>query len=269
MNSFLRRGINYVHRILKNFSRRFNLFLLYSYFKGKKVVENNLSHQTFSASDLYCYFEFKFLWRAPFWLRKHRKYFSQENRGFGELPFHAAWNDIIVQLKPRTALEIGVYRGQVISLWQLIASKNKMQLEVYGVSPLKEIGDSVSLYLQLNYRDDIATNFAKFRLTKPNLIEALSTDPKAVEFINSKKWDLIYIDGGHDLETVLHDYKVAVTNLSKGGILCLDDSSLYHTFTIDGVFKGHPGPSKVVRDYALKDLKYFMTVGHNNFFIKP
>jgi hypothetical protein len=190
------------------------------------------------------------------------------SRGFGLPAFHAAWLYILKTYKPKYLLEIGVYRGQTISLWQLIADKCDLDVEINGITPLINEGDEVSNYLDIDYANDILIHFKKFRLNKPTICKGLSTDKHAIDFINSKKWDLIYIDGGHNFDVVLSDYYNSVSNLNKGGILCMDDSSLYLDMSIAGIHKGHPGPSKVLSDYAIQELEHLMTVGHNNFFIK-
>lgn len=93
--------------------------------------------------------------------------------------------------------------------------------------------DKVSKYAVLDYQSDIQKNFNEFNLPKPNLFKAFSTEKKAIKFIESKKWDLIYIDGSHDYEVVIEDTKNSIKNLSDNGILILDDSSLYTDFDLE------------------------------------
>ena len=250
------------------FVRGSNPLLLLDYWRHRK--RSRLSHDDTPVvrADLYKYFSFAYWWRSPKWLRAHRFYFSRHHRGFGEDPFHAAWLEIILHLKPAHALEIGVYRGQTISLWQLIAKKYSIDLTVYGLSPMSDTSDSVSRYVSIDYKTDILSHFAKFKLKPPVLFEALSTEQKAISFIESRSWDLIYIAGSHDYEVVVRDYLNAVKILRIGWILCLDDSSLFLDFRVDGLFKGHPGPSRVVSDVATKELRHLMPVCHNNFFRK-
>ena len=76
----------------------------------------------------------------------------------------------------------------------------------------------------------------------------------------------MYIDGDHEYQTVLNDYKFALKLLKHDGLICFDDSSLY--FQVEGKFRGHPGPSDVVKNFALKEMNYLFTVGHLNFFQK-
>lgn len=218
--------------------------------------------------DLYGYFEHRYIYRSPEWLRDHRRYFSESGRGFGASAFHVAWYDVLRKYRPKHLLEIGVYRGQVISLWQLIADKVGLEVDVSGISPLDSSGDQVSNYPKLDYKKDIEKNFKYFGLTSPKIIASKSTHADAVRHIKSRKWDLIYLDGNHDFDVVLSDYQLAVENLNRDGILCLDDSSLFLSYPILGNFKGHEGPSRIMRDYALHELKHLFTVGHINFFAK-
>src|ERR1700730_17134781 len=64
---------------------------------------------------LYAFMHHYLLHLAPEEIREHRKYYSQNNRGFGEDAFHAMWWTLLAEYKPGVALEIGVYRGQVTS----------------------------------------------------------------------------------------------------------------------------------------------------------
>src|SRR5262249_10669127 len=141
---------------------------------------------------------------APEWLRQHRWFFSQESRGFGEDAFHAMWFKLLSERRPRRCLEIGVYRGQVISLWLLIAEKMGFPIEVHGISPFSPAGDSVSKYIEgLDYYADVLANCARFSSERPRLLRAYSTDAEAVALINVGSWDLIYIDGSHEEAVVL------------------------------------------------------------------
>src|SRR5437868_2391149 len=58
-------------------------------------------------------------------LASHRKYIEVNRLGFGDPAFHSMWRLILGEAAARfataRALEIGVYKGQVISLWALLA----------------------------------------------------------------------------------------------------------------------------------------------------
>ena len=183
------------------------------------------------------------------------------------------WEFLIKTFRPTNILEIGVYRGQTLSLFTLISKMNKINSEVWGITPLDHTGDSVSKYLDLDYKEDIIKNFKKFDLETVNLVKSLSNEVKAKNFIESKVWDLIYIDGNHEYEVVKSDFELCFENLNENGIIVIDDSSLYQNFNFENIniptFNGHPGPSKVVKEILENNkMKFLFGVGHNNVFIK-
>jgi hypothetical protein len=216
--------------------------------------------------DLYRYMYHYFRNLAPPALRDHRDWFSKENRGFGEDAFHAMWFTLLREFRPRNCLEIGIYRGQTISLWALISELMGFECELHGISPFSPAGDADSHYSdRVDYLADTLQSFAKFSPKTPSFLKAYSTDAAAHELIASKKWDLIYIDGSHDYEVVLSDYQVCRDHLAPGGLLVMDDSSLYTDYRPPLFsFAGHPGPSRVFEDFAVKELQFLGGVGHDN-----
>ena len=221
-------------------------------------------------NGLHAYMHHHFNNLCPAEVVYHRKYYQQVRRGFGEDAFHAMWFTLLREFRPKLCLEIGVYRGQVISLWALVAREVGFNCHIFGISPFTPAGDEVSSYMQnINYLEDTLLHHRYFGLKEPELIRALSTDPLAVQHICSRRWDLVYIDGNHDHEVALADYEVCRDNLADGGLLVMDDSSLYTDFQPPLFsFAGHPGPSRVVQELAMKELRFLGGVGHNNVFIK-
>src|SRR5262249_47296732 len=152
------------------------------------------------------------------------------------------WYLLLEEIKPQNFLEIGVFRGQVISLVALWARLRNRTCEVHGISPFSPATDSVSRYPQhLDYYSDTLLNFDHFELPHPQLLRAYSTDPAAVSLIASRQWDLVYIDGNHEYDVVRRDWDHCSKNLRKGGVIVLDDSGLSTSFE-PPVFasKGHP-----------------------------
>lgn len=219
---------------------------------------------------MYAYAVYYYAYHMPIYLRKHRVYFKRNLRGFGEDAFYAMWWLLLKEYKPEKILEIGVYRGQVISLWSLISKYLHCFCEVHGISPFSFLGDSASSYAKdLDYIGDIQETFNYWKLPSPVLVKSLSTDPEAVTHIQSQSWDMIYIDGSHEFEIVLKDYKLCLENLRTGGILILDDASLNTDYKPPSFsFAGHPGPSRVAREYADREMEFLGAVGHNNIFRK-
>jgi hypothetical protein len=221
-------------------------------------------------TTVYEYMYHYFIHRCPQEVREHRKYFQQDSRGFGEDAFHGMWYLLLREFQPENCLEIGVYRGQTISLWALLSRYIKFNCNISGISPFTPVGDGVSVYKEdLNYLDDTLRNHSAFDLPRPNLIKALSNECTAIAAIKARSWDLIYIDGNHDYDVALGDYEICLSNLAVGGLLVMDDSSLYTDFRGPIFsFAGHPGPSRIVQERAMRDLKFLGAVGHNNIFIK-
>ncbi|MFC1545937.1 class I SAM-dependent methyltransferase [Pseudomonadota bacterium] len=222
-------------------------------------------------NNLYAYMHHHFYNLCPPQVREHRMYYKQSGRGFGEDAFHAMWFTLLREFKPQQCLEIGVYRGQVISLWALIARDLGFPCNVHGISPFTSAGDEVSVYMdKIDYFEDTLQHHNHFELHEPTLVSAYSTDPVALAHIRSRRWNLIYIDGNHDYEVALADYEICKDNLADDGLLVMDDSSVYADFQPPRFsFAGHPGPSRVVQERAMKELCFVGGVGHNNVFMRP
>lgn len=205
-------------------------------------------------------------------LKEHKFFFKRNKRGFGEDAFHVMWKLLYERYDIKNFLEIGVYRGQVISLISFLAKKASKNTRVAGISPLDSAGDEVSKYEELpDYRTDIMNSFKHFNLPLPELTKAYSQEPEAVEVIKGSTWDCIYIDGSHDYEIVCEDWKNSSEAVRQGGIIVFDDSSLYTPHKMpEFSFKGHPGPSKVADELAAagQGFKEVLRVGHNRVFEK-
>jgi len=211
-----------------------------------------------------------FFEKLPWKLVQHRKYFEKHHRGFGENAFHSMWYFLFSEFKPKKCLEIGVYRGQTLTLWGLLSKHFDFPCHIAGISPFTPAGDAVSNYLKdIDYLNDTKLNHEHFQLNQPQYCVALSTSTQAHQFVEQMKWDLIYIDGSHDLEVVQQDLELAITHLSSNGIIVMDDSSLYFDYAPKAnSFAGHPGPSQVALDFPRNRLRLLGGVGHNNIFIK-
>ena len=233
-----------------------------------KINEITKKYKTLNSKHNYCH---HFFWNlAPEWLREHRIYFSKNQRGFGEDAFHAMWYFIFNEFKPKDILEIGVYRGQTLSLFSLLGKKLGFKTEIHGISPFTSAGDNVSEYLDgLDYYNDVMINFEYFELPLPVLHKGFSTDEAMIKVIQSKQWDLIYIDGNHDYEVAKHDFEVCSAKIRKGGLIVLDDASLYTVYKPPLYSTaGHPGPSNVASEIDFNSFEEILSVGHNRVFKK-
>jgi hypothetical protein len=264
--------LNYLPKLINNYlASRQAAF----YSRSQKMFAEDLSYtmalekfQNRNAS--YAYMHHYFHHYCPTIVRQHRVFYKQNHRGFGEDAFHAMWFTLLREFRPTLCLEIGVYRGQVVSLWALLAREFDFPCDIHGISPFTPAGDKVSKYLHdIDYLEDSLSNHRHFNLRLPAFLRAYSTDTAATKYIDGARWNLIYIDGNHEYEVALADYERACSNLADGGILVMDDSSLYTEYNPPRfAFAGHPGPSRIVRDKAMKQLRFIGGVGHNNVFIK-
>jgi glycosyltransferase involved in cell wall biosynthesis len=221
-------------------------------------------------NELYRYMHHYFYHFLPKQIREHRTYFSQEKRGFGEDAFHVMWWLLLREFKPAFALEIGVYRGQVISLWALISKIKGLSTDIHGISPFTSAGDTVSIYSKtVDYLADVRESFTTLDIPQATLVKALSTDTDAARHIADRTWDLIYIDGNHDYDVVLADYRLCLKNLSEHGIIVFDDAALETGYNPPPfATAGHPGPTRVVEDIVRKEMNFLGAVGHNMVFQK-
>jgi hypothetical protein len=203
-------------------------------------------------------------------LKQHRRYFLQDQRGFGEDAFHVMWWMLFRELRPERFLEIGVYRGQVLSLAALLQRMLEIGGSVTGISPFSPAGDSVSRYrTHLDYLHDTQFNFRAFDLPAPELLRACSTDRVATERIKHDAWDAIYIDGNHDYEVAKADWSACSANIRAGGIIVLDDSALGTAYKPPRfATAGHPGPSQLATEIDRSEFREILWVGHNRVFLK-
>jgi len=201
-------------------------------------------------------------------LRDHREYFTIDRRGFGEDAFHTMWWRLFNEFNPQNFLELGVYRGQVISLIALLSQRKGIDCCITGISPFTSIGDSVSKYrVNLDYQLDILSHFEHLRLPKPTLVQAYSTDQIALDVIASRTWDMIYIDGNHDYEIVVKDWVACSKAVKIGGLVILDDSGLGTLYRPPAfATKGHPGPSRLAAEIDSTVFQEILQVGHNRVF---
>lgn len=205
-------------------------------------------------------------------LVKHRSYIEDNNLGFGEKPFHVMWRELVKKQPINFKfLEIGVYKGQVLSLIKLLSKIYKKNVEFYGVTPLTNVGDKFSNYENVNYERIIKNLFSKFELEidiENNIIKGLSTDDTIKSKIkNLGFFDLLYIDGGHDYDCVVSDILLMKEISKKNTYVVFDDSSCYKHLSLDK-FKGHIDVCNAIRDFLENDENFVevQTVGHNRVF---
>jgi hypothetical protein len=236
-------------------------------FSALEDWERSLTDPTSYYLDCVRYFQRS---QFPDELKMHREYFLQDQRGFGEDAFHVMWWMLFRKLRPNQFLEIGVYRGQTLSLAAMLQNDLGITGHITGISPFTSSGDAVSSYRNdVDYLADTKTNFAHFALPEPDLVQAFSTDSAAYERIKEELWDAIYIDGNHDYEVARTDWDLCAEQVRTGGIIVLDDSAVYTAYRPPAfATAGHPGPSRVAREVDQARFREILRVGHNRVFQK-
>ena len=193
--------------------------------------------------------------------------------GFGEYPFTWSWKILVDSLPDNFKfLEIGVYQGRVLSQVGMLAKKINKRCSIIGVTPLSTAGDKYSKYREMNYLKAIQQNFKKLNNNIDNLkiIKGYSQNKDVIECVSKQeKYNMVFIDGSHDYEDVVHDILTYSKLLIIGGYLVMDDASLYLNDSY-GIFKGHPDVSKACKDYLENNQNFeeLYAVGHNRVWIK-
>lgn len=192
-----------------------------------------------------------------------------KNRAFGELAFKYMWLVILNQLPNNSnLLEIGVYKGASISLMSLISNKLNKNFNIFAITPLTNVGDKYSEYDNIDYLYEIKKTYLDLDLdfNENNIINGLSTNENIKKITSKRKYNLIYIDGGHDYDTVINDINFSDSILSENGFIIMDDASvdLYFSNDFEG-FKGHNDVAKAINDSDILKNKYkhLFACGHN------
>lgn len=203
-------------------------------------------------------------------LLNHCKVITEYRLAFGEKAFLYLWPLVVSQIPDGGKfLEIGVYKGSILALTQLCSKELNKSLTSYGLTPLSNVGDKYSSYENSDYDNDISFLFHKLNLEIDNtiIIPGLSTDPIVKQSAkNEGQFDAVYIDGGHDYETVLNDIQFTDEILKPGGLMIMDDaSSLLNLSTSHRGFPGHPEVAYAIRDDldSRSNYKHLFACGHN------
>ena len=132
---------------------------------------------------------------------------------------------IILETKSRTILEIGVYKG-LRSLEMIKAAKSfNNDVVFYGFDMFEKFFEKKKiLQTELSKKpksliviDNLLKEHADVKLIKGN---TLNTLPK---FSKKKKFDFIFIDGGHSIKTIENDWSQTKKLMHKNTTVIFDD----------------------------------------------
>jgi predicted O-methyltransferase YrrM len=230
-------------------------------------------------------------WAEPL-LAAHRRHVEENKLGFGDPAFHAMWASLLSAAARRfgavRALEIGVFKGQVISLWSLLARELALTVEVSALGPLagqpaprrtlfsrlryrldprfREQIDNANFYAEEDYPAILRAHFAHHGLdfARVRVHRGFSTDPQILEELRTASFHLVYVDGDHSHAGALHDFKTFAAKIPVGGWLVADDAGCDLPGT--AFWKGHEAVSRAVRIMPGLGFKNILNVGHNRVF---
>lgn len=202
-------------------------------------------------------------------LSEHRTFIEESHYGMGERCFHWLWRLIIDEMPAYFRfLEIGVYKGQVLSLVKLLANRADKLADVTGVtllSPFAGDTDEFPKHPNADYGKLIRDLHDRYELEQPQLIvgdsAAQAIQEKAAGLGN---YDLVYIDGGHEYNYIMKDLLCYPKLVKPGGFLVVDDCGNYLTMPF-GFFQGIEPVSRAVRTIIETDPQWthLLAVIHN------
>jgi hypothetical protein len=193
--------------------------------------------------------------------------------GFGEPAFSWNWKLLVDSMPPSfTFVEIGVFKGRIVSQVGMIANESNKSATIVGITPLSTVGDKYSDYPICDYSSEIRNNFIKFNNTADNLIiiPTISQDEDTIDKVSKIGGiDILFIDGCHNYDVVCKDIMRYVPHIKPGGYLVMDDASSMLPDS-HGWFLGHHDVACAVRDCldSNKSLKHLYAVGHNRVWLK-
>lgn len=191
-------------------------------------------------------------------LKAYRDWIEAKIFGFGERSFLWMWKILVDEMPVGFRfLELGVFRGQILGLIRMLSPT----AIITGVTPL----DSTGGHWESDYEADIKMLHNVFELKQPFIINGLSTSVEVIKK-SAGLYDIVYIDGGHEYETVRQDIANYSIMVKPGGYLVIDDCSNKYNLPL-GYFKGIETVSRAV-DEVLPNETFteIFSVVHNRIF---
>jgi hypothetical protein len=202
-------------------------------------------------------------------LKEFRDLVEKEVYGFGERCFLGMHKMIVDSYDKKNikALEIGVYKGQILAAWKIIGNLVDKNIDVFGVTPL----DSTDGHIESDYLQNIKDLHNIFKLSDPDIIKGYSQDKEVLKLVDSEApFDIIFIDGHHDYEMVKQDLENYSKMVSDGGYFVIDDCSNDLKGAYWGAFWGIDSVTKAVVEFfnGNNDFEYIGNVVHNKIYRK-
>ena len=226
-------------------------------------------------------------------LKSHRDFVEENEWGMGFRAFHYMWVLLLEDCHQRfghvRSLEIGVYMGQVISLWGLIAKNRGLDVEISAISPfsgnqprlrfIRSICKRFSPRYQarkeagsLYYDDDFLGRsrfiYEKFAgdFSSVKIYKGLSTDRNIQRKIAENRFHIIYVDGDHSFEAASADIAFYAPLIEPGGYLVMDDAAYFLPGTRG--FRGYESVARACEKIEPMGFRNILNVGHNRIYQK-
>ena len=204
---------------------------------------------------------------------KYKKYFrktSLKQPGVGDF-----FLSEIIKKKPKTFLEVGVFHGVTArNVCELLNSIHNKDFKYIGLdlfeesdenkneiipntkfsNPLKKIYFQYIKRLNPYSKEAVQDLLNKF---KENVYLIKGNSNKVLKEINMSKIDYVFLDGGHDYNTVINDLNCCKEVASNGGTILCDDYDLGYA----------PGVKKAIDEFTNKN-KFKCEIMWNNRFAK-
>lgn len=222
-------------------------------------------------------------------LSAHRRHVEAHKLGFGDAAFHTLWRLLLDEGRRRfgapRALEIGIFKGQVISLWALLAARGNFPLEISALGPLvgqpppaptlmnrirnrldprrRERIRNGDFYADEDYAGIVREHFRHHGLDFDHirLLRGYSTDPAVLARLSNETFHLVYVDGDHTYAGARHDFLTFAPMVVPGGWLVADDAG--GDLSGSAFWKGHPSVTHAARVLPEMGFRNVFNIGHN------
>ena len=173
---------------------------------------------------------------------KYKKYFrktSLKQKGHGDFLL-----DEVRKEKPKIFLEIGVFHGVTArNICELLYQTHKNDFKYIGLDLFKENGENKNEVIPNNtFNNPLKRIYFKYiKKQNPYSLEAVrdllkkfeknvhliqGNSNKVLKKIDMSKIDYVFLDGGHEYNTVKDDLNNCIEVIKKGGSVLCDDYNL-------------------------------------------
>ena len=187
---------------------------------------------------------------------KYKKYFrktSLKQKGVGDF-----FLDVVAKKKPRVFLEIGVFHGVTArNTCELLSNIHGDDFKYIGIDLFEEsIENENEIIPKTQFSNPIKYFYFKYiKRTNPYSKEAVEdllkkfkenihliqgNSNKILKKIDMKKVDYVFLDGGHEYNTVTNDLNYSKEVIDNNGSILCDDYNLSYA----------PGVKKAIDDFV-------------------